>query len=181
MPEIQCPHCKTRLVAPERTPKVRCHSCKNIIDVLLVPLGWLVVHDEHAIPYTYPLKIGPNIIGRAAQNSDVDFQIEFLPQRDDREMSRRHCEVNVVDNTNQRTYNFLLRDLSKNGTILNADQRNLLYKELDIIYLKHDDVIQLSKTKLVLQLYPQVKSQEDAERRVRRTGYSQTIIYSSKS
>ena len=96
-------------------------------------------------------------------------------------MSRLHCEINVIENPKQLTYNFLLRDRSKNGTVLNADQRNILYKDLDIIYLKHDDVIQLSKTKLVLQIYPMVKSQEEAETRVRRTGYSQTIIYSSKS
>ncbi|MBQ8047087.1 MAG: FHA domain-containing protein [Prevotella sp.] len=112
------------------TKRIKCPKCGGLLDVtnpngedvLLVTcpnpgcgakirFRWSLgetqlapVTDTTAIGYlkkgqhTYPLREGKNTIGRYSSSSDVDLQIET----DDRTMSRKHAEINVVRLKNGR-------------------------------------------------------------------------------
>jgi len=142
-------------------------------------MGWLVVHDENAVPQTHPLRIGRQIVGRKSVSRPCDIMIET----DDPYMGRNHCIVEVKP-SRSGGYDFFLSDvtltsgtpeqMSTNGTFVNAYPTALRPK--DMVYLNDGDTIQMGKTKVVIKTLITVASGQDASRIVQETDYSPTVI-----
>jgi FHA domain len=147
-------------------------------------LGWVIVHDELTEKQTYHLKMGTNVIGRWDKTIKAEFQIKT----EDGSMSRRHCVIEVKQDSLGRL-KYTLYDVGKldnkpslNGTFLNEKPLHarrlpdgkIVFSE----YLLNDgDTIQMSITKMVLKLpTQQVTNLQDAERIVDNMGYRKTII-----
>ena len=139
-------------------------------------VGFIVVHDENAATQTYPLRIGPNVIGRKSSVPTADILIET----EDVMMSRRHAVVEVVrDKFGQ--FEYLIAEAgSRNGTFVIGAQdpmRKIKLEPEDLIYLEDGDTIQMGRTKVVLQTTKAASSARDAARNVQGTDYSKTIIW----
>lgn len=137
-------------------------------------VGWLIVHDEKTPPKTLNLAIGKNIIGRG---KDAHHILDV----GDKYMSRRHCVVEVVQGSSGE-YQYIVYDYghdspsdsSTNGTFLNANVKRL--ENRDEMYLKHGDVVQIGRTKVVLQTLSEAGSSNKAMETVIRTPYAKTVI-----
>ena len=137
-------------------------------------VGWLVVHDEKTPPKTLNLKPGKNIIGRG---KDAHHILDV----GDKYMSRRHCVVEVITGSSGG-YQYILydyghdspADASTNGTFLNANVKRL--ENRDEMYLKNGDVIQIGRTKAVLQTLSEAGSSHKAMETVIRQPYAKTVI-----
>jgi pSer/pThr/pTyr-binding forkhead associated (FHA) protein len=139
-------------------------------------VGFIVVHDENAAIQTYPLRIGPNVIGRKSSVPTADILIET----EDVMMSRRHAVVEVVrDKFGQ--FEYLIAEAgSRNGTFVigaKDSMRKIKLEPEDLIYLEDGDTIQMGRTKVVLQTTKAASSARDAARNVQGTDYSKTIIW----
>ncbi len=184
MPVIHCPACEKPFKAPEVIPpNMACPHCRRLYAQAknpkqeYVPPGWLVVHDEYASKQIFELKAGKNTFGRKANTSSANFQIDFGTHPSDKYMSRLHCEVNVLPKEGQNGYDLLLKDLSTNGTLINARIDQKLFREVDEIYLKHEDVIQMGRTKLIVILGSKVTDIQAKVRELALTNYHETIIH----
>jgi pSer/pThr/pTyr-binding forkhead associated (FHA) protein len=137
-------------------------------------VGWLIVHDEKTPPKTLNLSMGKNIIGRG---KDAHHILDV----GDKYMSRRHCVVEVVMGSSGG-YQYIVydyghdspSDASTNGTFLNANVKRL--ENRDEMYLKNNDVIQIGRTKVVLQTLSEAGSSHKAMETVIRTPYARTVI-----
>jgi hypothetical protein len=137
-------------------------------------VGWLIVHDEKTPPKTLTLSMGKNIIGRG---KDAHHILDV----GDKYMSRRHCVVEVVQGSSGG-YQYIVydyghdspSDASTNGTFLNANVKRL--ENRDEMYLKHGDVVQIGRTKVVLQTLSEAGSSHKAMETVIRTPYAKTVI-----
>jgi len=139
-------------------------------------VGFIVVHDENAAAQTYPLRIGPNVIGRKSSVPTADILIES----EDVMMSRRHAIVDVVrDKFGQ--FQYLVSEAgSRNGTFIlgaNDPMRKIKLEPEDLIYLEDGDTLQMGRTKVVLQTTKAAGNARDAARNVQNTDYSKTIIW----
>lgn len=133
--------------------------------------GWLVVHDENAPVQTFELKPGKNTVGRISQQKPSDIMIET----NDTFMSRCHFTLEVIPAPKGR-FDFILSDnKSANGTFLNADKNKRL-SETDQWYIKDGDTIQAGRTKIVLKTGESSGDRMQAEKKVKQTDYSKTII-----
>lgn len=142
-------------------------------------MGWLVVHDENAVPQTHPLHIGRQIVGRKSVSRPCDIMIDT----DDPYMGRNHCIVEVKP-SRSGGYDFFLSDvtmtsgsperMSTNGTFVNAYPTALRPK--DMVYLNDGDTIQMGKTKVVIKTHIAATNGQDASRIVQETDYSPTVI-----
>jgi len=136
----------------------------------IVP-GWLVVHDENAPEQSFELKPGKNTVGRVSQQKPSDIMIET----NDTFMSRCHFTLEVVP-APKGHFDYILSDNnSANGTFLNADKNKRL-GETDQWYIKDGDTIQAGRTKIVLKTGESSGDRAQAEKKVRQTDYSKTII-----
>ena len=137
-------------------------------------VGWLIVHDEKTPAKPLTLKTGKNIIGRG---KDAHHILDV----GDKYMSRRHCVVEVIVGSSGG-YQYILYDYghespsetSTNGTFLNANPKRL--ENRDELYLKNGDVIQIGRTKVVLQTITEAESSHKAMETVIRTPYAKTVI-----
>ncbi|MFN8344175.1 MAG: FHA domain-containing protein [Spirosomataceae bacterium] len=139
-------------------------------------VGFVVVHDENAASQTYPLRIGPNVLGRKSSVPTADILIET----EDAMMSRRHAVVEVVrDKFGQ--FQYLISEAgSRNGTFITSvkdPMRKIKLEPEDLIYLEDGDTIQMGRTKIVLQTTKTAGNARDAARNVQNTDYSKTIIW----
>lgn len=139
-------------------------------------VGFIVVHDENTVAQTYPLRIGPNVIGRKSSVPTADILIES----EDAMMSRRHAIVEVTrDKFGQ--FQYLVSEAgSRNGTFVmgaNDPMRKIKLEPEDLIYLEDGDTIQMGRTKVVLQTTKAASNARDAARNVQSTDYSKTIIW----
>jgi len=92
---------------------------------------------------TYKIKKGTNIIGRHSSSPKANIAIEA----EDRFMSRTHCTITTASLSN--SIHFIIKDYqSKNDTYINGH----ILGENEEIYLQNDDIIQLGKTKLKIQI-----------------------------
>jgi hypothetical protein len=156
---VICPKCQS---AALRSPimllnkKIKCAKCEEIFvlqeqhlqDIAIIQpkppvqpqqpklLAWLLVHQPHSLAQVFPLYVGKQTVGRKAETSRADYQIETT----DRRMSRIHIiiDINADDNS------ILLSDIHpNNGTWLNGKR---LLRPKDIFYLQHQDYIQIVDT-----------------------------------
>ncbi|MEZ4905174.1 MAG: FHA domain-containing protein [Spirosomataceae bacterium] len=139
-------------------------------------VGFIVVHDENAAVQSYPLRIGPNVIGRKSSMPTADILIET----EDVMMSRRHAVVEVTrDKFGQ--FQYLIAEAgSRNGTFVMGAKdpmRKMKLEPEDLIFLEEGDTIQMGRTKVVLQTTKAASSARDAARNVQSTDYSKTIIW----
>ncbi|MEM7367185.1 MAG: FHA domain-containing protein [Bacteroidota bacterium] len=135
-------------------------------------LGWIIVHDENAPTQTFPLKKGPNVIGRKSVSKPADIMIETQ----DKYMSRNHCIIEVIKRAEGQGYEYVISDVgSTNGTFINADDDNRL-KEGDEVYLLDGNTIQAGRTKMVLKTLKVSRTAAVALKTVIHTNYSKTII-----
>ena len=133
--------------------------------------GWLVVHDENAPVQTFELKPGKNTVGRISQQKPSDIMIETS----DTFMSRCHFTLEVIPAQKGR-FDYILSDnKSANGTFLNADKNKRL-SDTDQWYIKDGDTIQAGRTKIVLKTGESSGDRMQAEKKVKQTDYSKTII-----
>lgn len=185
MPIVKCVSCKSSYrIKDGQTAKVACPYCRtpyssnqaNIATNSLNPPGWLIVHDEQTYHQIFELQEGINAIGRKAETSKANIQIDFGNRPIDKLMSRVHCEIKVLPKVNGNGFDFLLKDLSSNGTVINARKDQKLFKDIDEIYLKHEDVIQMGRTKLVVIFGTRVESIEKTAEDIARTSYCETVI-----
>lgn len=184
MPVINCPGCNKPYKAPEVIPpNMACPHCRRLHTAAsnrgdtFIPPGWLVVHDEYASQQIFELKPGKNTFGRKAGTSAANCQIDFGTQASDKYMSRLHCEVNVLPKEGQQGFDLLLRDLSTNGTFINARMDQKLFREVDEIYLSHEDVIQMGRTKLIVILGTRVTDIRAKAQDLLRTNFHETVIH----
>lgn len=96
--------------------------------------------DDNENLLSYPLKQGVNIIGRKDYDKHPDISLNVK----DSSLSRLHCLVEgVVDKAG--SVHFIIQDYqSKNGVYLNGTKLS----KYDQVYLKNDDEIHLSKTRI---------------------------------
>ena len=157
-------------------PSMEAAKMQNDIFQQTGAVGFIVVHDENATAQTYPLRIGPNIIGRRSSVPTADILIET----EDAMMSRRHVVVEVTrDKFGQ--FQYLISEAgSRNGTFVMGvkdPMRKIKLEPEDLIYLEEGDTIQMGRTKVVLQTTKAASSARDAARNVQSTDYSKTIIW----
>lgn len=167
---LVCPNCRTRLSFPEvpgyEEKIVECPICHfkakaNVYQGGAVAKGGQgSAEEETQLPgdrmwqsfdvgqirvagteQHCPLKMGVNIIGRIAKNSDADIQITH-----DEYMSRRHLRIDVVKTVHGIEHH-LVEINSKNIIVLNGKpiQRN------DILNLRFGDKLTLGKTDVYLE------------------------------
>ncbi|WP_282773635.1 FHA domain-containing protein [Phaeodactylibacter xiamenensis] len=185
MPVIKCKTCQASFRIPEAlTSQVACPHCRTPYypegasegQTLPKPPGWLIVHDEQTHHQILELRKGINTIGRKAGTSKASAQIDFGSRPVDKFMSRVHCEINALPKPKGAGFDLIIKDLSTNGTVLNARKDQKLVKGIDEIYLKHEDVIQLGRTKLVVILGTHTDSIKQTAEDIARTSYHETII-----
>lgn len=186
MPIIKCKTCNNAFRIPEQlTGQVACPICrtpytpeeKSNEGGASKPPGWLIVHDEQTHHQILELRKGINTIGRKAGTSKASAQIDFGTRPVDKFMSRVHCEINCLPKPKGAAgFDLILKDLSTNGTVLNARKDQKLVKGIDEIYLKHEDVIQLGRTKLVVILGTHTDSIKQTAEDIARTSYHETVI-----
>lgn len=135
------------------------------------PIGWLVVHDEFAVPQTFPLREGRNVVGRKSETKPADVMVAT----DDPYMSRNHSIIEVI-RTEHGSYQYLISDYgSTNGTFINADPNRRL-SAYDQVYLSDGDTVQMGRTKVVLKTGQSSATSTQAGRSVAQHGYLKTII-----
>ncbi|MCR9099004.1 MAG: FHA domain-containing protein [bacterium] len=185
MPIVKCKSCESSFrVKEELTSQVACPHCRtpyqpdNVSeeDSREKPPGWLIVHDEQTYHQIFELKNGKNTIGRKADSSKASVQIDFGNRPVDKFMSRVHCEINALPKAKGAGFDLILKDLSTNGTVLNARKDQKLVRGIDEIYLSHEDVIQLGRTKLVVILGDRTESIQQTAEDIAGTSYHETVI-----
>lgn len=164
---IKCPYCHVGMkIDPARIPDnlitFRCPKCKLPIKLsnlaqyrtdqadentvlLSRPIrrisGTLTILPSNLTPdQSFKLHEGVNIIGRKSQSSKASIGIIT----GDKQMSREHIKIEMVENS-QGGYNALLSDdKNKNKTLFN----NIQLEKGEIIVLKNGDEIVIGETKL---------------------------------
>ena len=185
---IRCPKCGTisRVVppvstaaptVPAPTPVTRPASVPTVVlnerpgMTPDAPIGWLVVHDEFAVPQTFPLREGRNVVGRKSETKPADVMVVT----NDPYMSRNHSIIEVI-RPEHGSYQYLISDYgSTNGTFINADPNRRL-SAYDQVYLSDGDTIQMGRTKVVLKTGQSATTSTQAGRSVAQHGYLKTII-----
>ncbi|MCS6968076.1 MAG: FHA domain-containing protein [Cytophagales bacterium] len=195
----ECTNCKLKIKFDEdkvnpTTPLVRCPACRAINNIAaqlkqkedwqqslqeqtLVEqppteeVGWIVVHDENTPVQTLPLKMGKNVIGRAARSKLADVPIVT----EDRYMSRNHCTIEVIRRANGQLQYVIYDNGSTNGTYINAVKSSRLKPNMQVI-LHDGDTIQIGRTKVVLKTKECAANAAQATSTVVMSSYMPTII-----
>jgi hypothetical protein len=115
----QCPNCRQPVAADDVcehcAAPVTADSPPTIAHDPLPPAGWLVVIRGAQPDLAYPLRPGPNVLGRAGDDLGVDLTEQEAP--DLALASRRHAVVRVVGDE------VTVEDLgSRNGTLVNRNR-----------------------------------------------------------
>ena len=105
-----------------------------------VCIGRLIKPDHTG---EYPLQLGMNIVGRKAQTSTANVQIDTT----DLYMSRSHAAIEVRQSPNGSITHTLFNMHNKNNTYVNAQ----LIKEGDRIILNGGEVLKLANTVLLFE------------------------------
>ena len=151
--KILCPKCKTELLvkfSPNPSPMEAHTFCAKPKPASERPscetqLFSAPQKQEKDVKLTYngkdyELSEGRNIVGRSAQSSQADIQIEV----DDMYMSRHHCIVSVTTLPNNTKKVVLNNYQNKNLTAVNGQQ----LQGDDVIRLSDGNIITMGKTNI---------------------------------
>lgn len=133
-------------------------------------IGKLIFRGPDKTDNVYHLQIGQNIIGRSKEpGSRVHCFIE-----NDEKVSRHHCIIEVVKDSDGK-FGFVLTDNnSSNGTYLHGFRKTRLDQD-DAVYLAHGDRILIGDTIVNLELQNEKINNRSLEV-YRKTQYKKTII-----
>jgi hypothetical protein len=150
---------KLVLVVPGSEKFFELHVSKDALKKLKVSQG--VKQDEISCEAQlrdlqtrkiYPLKIGLNRFGRKSNNGESEYPID----NGDNQISRQHFSVEVIYDTDTKSYKYFLIDSgSANGTFLNKER---LYKDTSTL-LYFGCKIKAGKTEFILEQTDTVRTE----------------------